>query len=69
METTIFSVPSITCQVCSNKIQDGLKALDGIENVSVDLKSKMVNVGYDPNHVQPVDIRKKVVSLGYEVTD
>ena len=67
METTQFSVPSITCQVCSGKIQDGIKSLDGIQNVSVDLKSKMVNVNYDPSHINPTDIRKKVASLGYEV--
>ncbi len=67
METTSFSVPSITCSVCSNKIQEGLKTLDGIENVDVDLKTKMVNVQYDPSHLQPQDIRKKVSSMGYEV--
>ncbi|MCX7922764.1 MAG: heavy-metal-associated domain-containing protein [Clostridia bacterium] len=67
METTSFSVPSITCNVCSNKIQDGLKNLNGINNVSVDLKTKTVNVEYNPSQVQPQDIRKTVSSMGYEV--
>mgnify|MGYP005833599389 CR=1 FL=1 len=68
METTSFSVPSITCSVCSNKIQEGLKNLNGIDDVSVDLKTKMVNVNFDPNSIQPQDIRKKVSAMGFEVT-
>jgi copper chaperone len=68
METTTFNVPSITCNVCSGKISEGLKALRGINDVNVDLKTKTVNVNYDPNEVQPQDIRKRVSSLGYEVT-
>lgn len=67
METTSFSVPSITCSVCSNKIQQGLNTVDGINNVNVDLKTKMVNVDFDPNKVQPQEIRKKVSAMGYEV--
>lgn len=67
MESTSFNVPSITCSVCSNKIQDGLKSLDGIGNVSVDIKTKMVNVDYNPDSINPQDIRKKVSSMGFEV--
>jgi Cu+-exporting ATPase len=67
METTSFNVPSISCSVCSNKIQEGLKTMSGIEDVSVDLKSKMVNVNYDPVSIEPQEIRKKVTSLGFEV--
>jgi copper chaperone CopZ len=67
METTTFSVPSITCNVCSNKIQDGLKTLNGVENVAVDLKSKTVNVQYDQGQIEPQEIRKKVSTMGYEV--
>ncbi|MDF2523241.1 MAG: heavy metal transporter [Clostridiales bacterium] len=67
METTSFNVPSISCSVCSNKIQEGLKSMSGIEDVSVDLKSKMVNVNYDPVSIEPQEIRKKVTSLGFEV--
>ena len=68
METTTFNVPSISCSVCSNKIQEGLKSLQGVGNVSVDLKSKIVNVEYNPTELQPLDIKKKVSALGYEVT-
>jgi copper chaperone len=68
METTSFSVPSISCNVCSDKITEGIKTLNGINEVAVDLKTKMVKVGFNPQDIKPQDIRKKVVSLGYEVS-
>lgn len=68
MEEIMFNVPSISCNVCSNKITEGIKTLNGINNVAVDLKTKMVKVDFNPQDIQPLDIRKKVVSLGYEIS-
>lgn len=68
MEKTTFNVPSISCNVCLNKIQDGIKELNGINDVSVDLKTKIVSVDFDPKDINPQDIRRKVSSMGYEVT-
>lgn len=67
METTEFNVPSISCSVCSGKIQGGLKAMDGIETVNIDLKSQQVKVAYNPGEVKPQDIKKKIMAMGYEV--
>jgi copper chaperone len=67
METTSFNVPSITCNVCSSKIEQGVKGLKGVSNVSIDLKSQMVKVDYNPSEVTPQDIKRQVSSMGYEV--
>ncbi|MCX7746075.1 MAG: heavy-metal-associated domain-containing protein [Clostridia bacterium] len=67
MESTTFNVPSISCSTCSGKIQSGIKEMNGIENVSVDLKTQMVTVEYNPDNVSAQDIRKKISTLGYEV--
>lgn len=67
MESTTINVPSISCNVCSDKITQGVRSLNGIVNVAVDLKTKDVDVEYDPESIQPQDIRKKISSLGYEV--
>ncbi|RCX16078.1 copper chaperone CopZ [Anaerobacterium chartisolvens] len=67
METTTFNVPSITCSICSNKIQQSLKGVKGVNTVSVDLKTKTVNVDYEPHDINPEEIRKNVSSIGYEV--
>jgi copper chaperone len=69
METINFNIPSISCSVCSNKIQNGLKEMQGIGSASVDIKTKNVNVEYNPEEVKPIEIKKKVVSMGYEITD
>ena len=66
MDTT-FTVPSITCSICSNRIQNELKSMNGIESINVDLKTQIVKVAYNQTEVNPQDIRKKVASMGYEV--
>jgi len=67
METISFNVPSITCNACSSKIEQGLKGLKGVSNISIDLKSQMVKVDYNSSEVTPQDIKRQVSSLGYEV--
>lgn len=67
METTVFNVPSISCSMCSSKIQDGVKTLKGIQNVQVDLKTQSVSVEYNPADTNPQEIKTKISSLGYEV--
>lgn len=67
MQKAKFNVPSISCSACSNKIQQGIKELDGIGNVSVDLKSQEVQVDYDPADTNPQTIKNKIASLGYDV--
>lgn len=67
MEKVTFNVPSISCSVCSGKIKDGLKDVNGVNDIKVDMKTQAVNVDYDPNAVSPSQIRSKIASLGYEV--
>lgn len=67
MEKVSFNIPSISCSACSNKIQEGIKTLKGIGNVSVDLKSQTVNVEYSNDLVKPDEIKGKISSMGYEV--
>lgn len=66
METT-FTVPSITCSICSNRIKSELGAMAGINGIDVDLKSQTVKVSYNPSQYQPRDIRSKIADMGYEV--
>lgn len=66
METS-FTVPSITCSICSNRIKTELGGMAGIEGIDVDLKSQTVKVAYNPAQYQPRDIRSKIAELGYEV--
>lgn len=67
MDKATFNVPSISCSICSNKIKEGVKTLQGVEDISVDLKSQVVNVEYNPQQVQPGEIKGKISSMGFEV--
>jgi copper chaperone len=67
METATFNVPSISCSACSNKIQESVKSLKGVANVSIDLKSQQVNIDYNPDNIMPQEIKKYISQLGYEV--
>lgn len=66
METS-FTVPSITCSICSNRIKTELGGITGIEGIDVDLKTQTVKVSYNPTQQQPRDIRGKIAEMGYEV--
>lgn len=67
MESISFNVPSLGCSACAFKIQDALKSLGGVQNVSVDLKSQVVHVEYNSAEVQPESIRKAISRTGFDV--
>lgn len=67
MKTTEFNVPSIACSNCSGKIKEGIESLKGINNVSIDLKTQMVNVEYNPQEIHAHEIKDKISNMGYEV--
>lgn len=67
METVELNIPSITCSACSEKIQEEIGKLQGIDNISVDLKSQTVKVSYTPDNISPQDIKQKITSMGYDV--
>jgi Cu+-exporting ATPase len=66
MEAT-FTVPSITCSICSGRIKNELGNMDGVDGVNVDLKMQVVKVSYNPELRAPDDISKKIAEMGYEV--
>ncbi len=66
MDTT-FTVPSISCSICSNRIKSELGSMQGIDGIDVDLKSQTVRISYDPALQQPRDIKGKIAEMGYEV--
>lgn len=67
MENISFNVPSLGCSSCAFKIQDVIRSLSGVKNVSIDLKSQQVHVEYNPLEVQPENIRKAISRTGFDV--
>ena len=62
-KTHTYSVPGMSCDHCVNAITDHLRSLDGVEQVSIDLKAKTVFVvgGDDATILAAID------EAGYDV--
>lgn len=67
MEVKTLTVGGMSCSHCENSIKKAVGALNGINNVMVDLKSKKVAVEYDPEKVSIETIKDTIEDQGYEV--
>jgi len=67
MQTVTFNVPSISCSACSTKIQESIKSLTGIQNISINLKSQQLKVDYNPDNIIPQEIKTHISKMGYEI--
>ncbi|WP_312047872.1 copper chaperone CopZ [Anaerotignum sp.] len=67
MEETTLKVEGMSCEHCVKAVQTAVGALPGIENVSVDLKSKTVAVKYDPAQSTLDAIKAEIDDQGYDV--
>ena len=47
MTTTTYSVPSISCGHCVNTIQTEVSEMDGVQSVTADAATKMVEITFD----------------------
>tara|TARA_R110002072_G_scaffold298112_1_gene471710 strand:+ start:21764 stop:24262 length:2499 start_codon:yes stop_codon:yes gene_type:complete len=62
---TELTAPGMVCEGCSQKITQGLMALDGIQKVLPDVKAKRVHVLHDPNETNEQLLRDTLKKLGY----
>ncbi len=66
MGMTVLHAPDITCGLCAGSISDAVRAVPGVEAVSVDVVSQRVVVAYD----EPADeglIRLALQDAGRDV--
>ncbi len=64
-ETRTYRVPEMTCDHCVAAITEGVRPLDGVERVVVDLDTKLVSVSGG----QDADIREAIDDAGFDVSD
>ncbi len=57
----------MSCAACVRRVEEGLKALPGVENASVNFATEKAVVEFDPASVGPDAMAEKVRDLGYEV--
>jgi Cu+-exporting ATPase len=66
-EKITLGIAGMTCAVCVRRVEEGLKALPGVESASVNFSTEKAIVEYDPASTGPEVMVEKVRDLGYEV--
>ncbi|EFH88424.1 heavy-metal-associated domain-containing protein [Ktedonobacter racemifer] len=69
MQELTLSVPDMSCQHCVNTIDKALTQLPGVEQVQVDLATKLVQVQYQPEQIASPQMEGAVSNAGYTVAD
>lgn len=69
MKKATIQLETLTCPSCLQKIENGVKSLDGVnkESLKVLFNSSKVRVEFDDEIVSMTDIEKAIDKLGYEV--
>ncbi len=65
-EVVIKIKTSAICGTCKDRIEKGLKSEKGINEVSLDLETKIVTVKFQGTKTDPDKIREKISKLGYD---
>lgn len=61
-----FSVPSMICDGCADKIRRALIPVPGVQSVKPKLWWKRVQVRYDGSKIQPLEIKNLIAATGYD---
>lgn len=71
MKKLNMQLETLTCPSCLEKIEKGVKSLEGVDKDSVKVlfNSAKVKLNFDDKVIEPKDIENKISSLGYEVLD
>lgn len=69
MQKATIQLETLTCPSCMQKIENGVKSLDGVskESLKVLFNSSKVRVEFDDGKVSIKDIEHVIDKLGYEV--
>jgi copper chaperone CopZ len=63
-ETITYSVPAIHCAHCAMSIREEVSEVEGVEDVDVDLDSKIVTIS--GRRLDDAALRAAIVEAGYE---
>jgi len=69
METMTLTAPAISCEHCQRTVEGAVGALQGVQNVHVEIPTKTVQVTYDPAKVSREAIEAAMDEEGYPVAE
>ncbi|MEJ5252260.1 MAG: heavy-metal-associated domain-containing protein [Chthonomonadetes bacterium] len=63
-----LSAPDIACKSCANAITNALNRLSGVQQVTVDIAGKLVDVQFDEAQVSIEQILQRLDDAGFPAT-
>ncbi|MDW7673243.1 MAG: heavy metal translocating P-type ATPase [Bacillota bacterium] len=69
LERASIPIIGMSCASCVRRVEQGIKELDGVINVSVNLATEKAAVDYDKGNISLTAIKQKIKDLGYEVAN
>ncbi|MCL1950563.1 MAG: heavy-metal-associated domain-containing protein [Turicibacter sp.] len=67
MKNQTIGINGMNCMNCVGKIEKGVGALDGVLNLSIDLKGKSMTLDLDEGATPLSKVHETIGSLGFEV--
>lgn len=64
-----YKATQIKCGGCANKVKTLLKGVDGVQDVNVDIETKIVTVNYDAKKTDTAKIKDSFKQINYNVED
>ncbi|WP_196001497.1 heavy metal translocating P-type ATPase [Clostridium sp. 1001271B_151109_B4] len=62
-----YKIGGMTCSACANRVERGIKKMEGVKDANVNFTTETLTVSFDENKVTSNEIENKVESLGYSV--
>ncbi|MED3827694.1 heavy metal translocating P-type ATPase [Priestia megaterium] len=62
-----LQITGMTCAACSNRIEKGLKKIEGVKEANVNLALERSTIVFDPSKTSPQVFEEKIEKLGYGV--
>ncbi|WNV18147.1 heavy metal translocating P-type ATPase [Bacillus sp. SI2] len=62
-----LQISGMTCVACANRIEKGLKKVEGVHDANVNFALEKTKIMYDPQKTNPQQFKEKVESLGYGI--
>src|SRR5690554_6673646 len=64
-----YKVIGMTCASCVSSVDKGVRNLDGVSDVNVNLATETIDITYDENKISFAFIKDAVSKLGYQLKE
>ncbi len=65
METNTLKLQGMSCASCARSVEDAMRSVSGVAEVSVNFGAEQANIQYDPKQTNLEQIQQAIVDAGY----